>query len=96
MHMCEALLAAWQATNDIRFLDRAEQLANLFAFDLAAQSNGQIWEHYDADWNVDMTYNINFPNDRYKPWGFQPGHQLEWSKLLMILNGSARRKILFH
>ena len=92
MHMCEALLAAWQATNDIRFLDRAEQLANLFAFDLAAQSNGQIWEHYDADWNVDMTYNINFPNDRYKPWGFQPGHQLEWSKLLMILNGERANK----
>ena len=87
MHMCEALLAAWQATADIRFLDRAEQLANLFAFDLTAQSGGQIWEHYDADWNVDMKYNIDFPNDRYKPWGFQPGHQLEWSKLLMILNG---------
>lgn len=87
MHMCEALLAAWQATADVRFLDRAEQLANLFAFDLAAQSSGQIWEHYDADWNVDMEYNIDVPNDRYKPWGFQPGHQLEWSKLLMILDG---------
>ncbi len=87
MHMCEALLAAWQATADVRFLDRAEKLANLFAVDLAAQSNGQIWEHYDANWNVDMEYNIDFPNDRYKPWGFQPGHQLEWSKLLMILDG---------
>ncbi len=87
MHMCEALLAAWQATVDIRFLDRAEQLANRFAFDLAAQSDGQIWEHYDTDWNVDMEFNIDLPNDRYKPWGFQPGHQLEWSKLLLILNG---------
>jgi len=26
------------------------------------------------------------PNDRYKPWGFQPGHQVEWCKLLLILN----------
>lgn len=87
MHMCEALLAAWQATANPRYLDRAEQLANRFAFDLAAQSNGQIWEHYDSDWKVDMTFNIDRPNDRYKPWGFQPGHQLEWSKLLLILNG---------
>lgn len=86
MHMCEALLAAWQASRDIRFLDRAEQLANRFAFELAAQSDGQIWEHYDESWNVDMEFNIDFPNDRYKPWGFQPGHQTEWAKLLLILD----------
>lgn len=86
MHMCEALLAAWQASSDTRFLDRAEQLAHRFTFDLAAQSDGQIWEHYDANWQVDMQFNIDFPNDRYKPWGFQPGHQTEWAKLLLILN----------
>lgn len=86
MHMCEALLAAWQATADSRFLDRAEVLANRFAFDLAAQSDGQIWEHYDRHWQVDMQFNIDKPNDRYKPWGFQPGHQTEWAKLLLILN----------
>lgn len=86
MHMCEALLMAWQATRDVRYLDRAEQLANRFTFDLAAQSDGQIWEHYDAHWMVDMTFNIDKPNDRYKPWGFQPGHQTEWAKLLLILN----------
>lgn len=86
MHMCEALLAAYQATKDVKFLDRAEVLANRFAFDLAAQSGGRIWEHYDADWTVDMLYNIDTPNDRYRPWGFQPGHQTEWAKLLLILN----------
>ena len=86
MHMCEALLEAWQATRDLRFLDRAEQRAERFAFDLAAQSGGQIWEHYDADWNVDMLFNVDRPNDRYKPWGFQPGHQTEWCKLLLILD----------
>lgn len=87
MHMCEALLAAWQAGGDSRFLDRAERLATRFTFDLAAQSDGQIWEHYDTDWQVDMNYNIDFPNDRFKPWGFQPGHQTEWCKLLLILDG---------
>jgi mannose/cellobiose epimerase-like protein (N-acyl-D-glucosamine 2-epimerase family) len=87
MHMCEALLAAWQASGDIRFLDRAEQLAERFAFELAKQAGGQIWEHYDANWTVDMNFNIDKPNDRYRPWGFQPGHQTEWAKLLLILNG---------
>ncbi|WP_371396089.1 AGE family epimerase/isomerase [Fretibacter rubidus] len=86
MHMCEALLAAWQANGDVKYLDRAEQLADRFAFDLASQSDGQIWEHYDTNWQVDMDYNIDNPNDRYRPWGFQPGHQTEWSKLLLILN----------
>ena len=86
MHMCEALLEAWQASGDSRFLDRAERLANRFAVEMAAQSDGQIWEHYDENWNVDMEYNIDFPNDRFKPWGFQPGHQTEWAKLLLILD----------
>lgn len=86
MHMCEALLAAWEATGEIRYLDRAEHLAHRFAFELAAQSDGKIWEHYSPDWHVDMAYNIDSPNDRYRPWGFQPGHQTEWSKLLLILN----------
>lgn len=86
MHMCEALLAVWQATSEPKYLDRAELLANRFAIDLAAQSGGQVWEHYDLNWNVDMEYNIDTPNDRYRPWGFQVGHQTEWCKLLLILN----------
>jgi len=86
MHMCEAMLAAWQATQDVKYLDRAELLARRFTFELASQSEDKIWEHYDTNWQVDMDYNIDSPNDRYRPWGFQPGHQTEWSKLLLILN----------
>lgn len=86
MHMCEALLAAGQATGEARYWDRAEILAERFTIDLAAQTGGQIWEHYDEDWRVDMDYNIDKPDDRYKPWGFQPGHQTEWAKLLLILH----------
>lgn len=86
MHMCEALIAAWEATNDTRYLDRAEVLANRFSFELATQSNGLIWEHYHANWTVDMQYNIDKPDDLFKPWGFQPGHQVEWTKLLLQLN----------
>lgn len=86
MHLCEALLAAWQATSNPRYLDRAEVLARRFTIDLASQSDGLVWEHYSHDWQVDLNYNRDKPNDRYKPWGFQPGHQVEWCKLLFILN----------
>jgi mannose/cellobiose epimerase-like protein (N-acyl-D-glucosamine 2-epimerase family) len=86
MHMCEALLCAWQATNNPRYLDRAELLATRFTFALAEQSKGLVWEHYTRDWNVDFEFNKDKPNDRYKPWGFQPGHQVEWCKLLLILH----------
>jgi len=86
MHMCEALLAAWQATLEAKYLERASTLAHQFCFELASQSDGLIWEHYDKNWSVDMQYNIDKPDDLFKPWGFQPGHQVEWSKLLLQLN----------
>ena len=86
MHMCEALLAAWHTTQEPLYLDRAKTLANKFCFELAEQSNGLIWEHYNTDWQVDMQYNIDKPDDLFKPWGFQPGHQVEWSKLLLQIN----------
>ncbi|MFK8081931.1 MAG: AGE family epimerase/isomerase [Granulosicoccus sp.] len=86
MHLCEALLYAWQATGKVRYLDRAELLANRFTFDLAEQSQGLVWEHYNSHWQIDWDFNKDKPNDRYKPWGFQPGHQVEWCKLLLILN----------
>ncbi len=86
MHSCEALLAAYQATGQKRYLERAESLAQRFAVELAAANDGLIWEHYDTNWQLDMLYNIDKPDDLFKPWGFQPGHQVEWTKLLLTLN----------
>ena len=86
MHLCEALLAAFEVTGQTRFLERAQLLAKRFAIELAAQNDGLIWEHYDENWQCDMEFNIDKPDDLFKPWGFQPGHQLEWSKLLMMLH----------
>lgn len=86
MHMCEALLLAMKATGNTRYLDRASQLARRFAVELAEVNDGIIWEHYTPQWRCDMQYNIDKPDDLFKPWGFQPGHQVEWSKLLLELN----------
>lgn len=86
MHMCEALIAAYKATQQQHYLDRAALLARKFAGDLAAKADGLIWEHYTSGWVIDWNYNKDKPNDLFKPWGFQPGHQVEWTKLLLQLN----------
>lgn len=85
MHTCEALLAAYQATSNVNYLDRAYQLAHRFTVELVDEEHGLIWEHYDSGWHRDMHYNIDKPDDLFKPWGFQPGHQVEWCKLLLQL-----------
>lgn len=86
MHTCEALLLAMKATGNTQYLDRAAVLAKRFAIDLADVNGGLIWEHYDTHWQCDMQYNIDKPDDLFKPWGFQPGHQVEWTKLLLELH----------
>jgi mannose/cellobiose epimerase-like protein (N-acyl-D-glucosamine 2-epimerase family) len=85
MHMCEAMLAAYQASHDVRYLDRALLLADHMTRRQAAMAGGLVWEHYDADWNIDWNYNRDNPRHLFRPWGFQPGHQTEWAKLLVIL-----------
>lgn len=86
MHLCEAYIAAYRATQDQTYFERADSLARRFAGELAAVAGGLIWEHYDANWSPDWQYNIDKPDDLFKPWGFQPGHQNEWAKLLLQLN----------
>ena len=85
MHSCEAMLAAFEATGEARYLDRAETLARRATRNLAAKAGGLVWEHYDQGWEVDWSYNKDDPKHLFRPWGFQPGHQTEWAKLLLIL-----------
>lgn len=90
MHSCEALLAAFEATGDERFLERALLIAYAVCRRLAHQGNGWIWEHYDAHWRVDLDYNRHDPKHLFRPWGYQPGHQTEWAKLLLLLERHRR------
>lgn len=89
MHTCEACLAAYEATGEQRYFDRAVTLIERFAFELASQSGGLIWEHYDRKWAIDWDYNRNNPGNIFKPWGFQTGHQTEWAKLLLVAHAHA-------
>lgn len=85
MHMTEAMLAAYEATGDIRYLDRAEILARRICVELASQAKGVVWEHYREDWSVDWDYNKDDPKHLFRPYGYLPGHMMEWTKLLLIL-----------
>ncbi|MEN9224519.1 MAG: AGE family epimerase/isomerase [Thermostichus sp. HHBFW_bins_43] len=103
MHTCEALIAAYEATQDGRYLERALTLAhNLCERQAALSPLGLIWEHYDPNWDPDWNYNRSDPRHLFRPWGYQPGHQTEWAKLLLILeryapqmNGLSRAQFLF-
>jgi mannose/cellobiose epimerase-like protein (N-acyl-D-glucosamine 2-epimerase family) len=85
MHMCEAMLAAFDASGEQRYLDRALLLARRMTVEQTALADGLVWEHYDRNWNIDWDYNRDDPRHLFRPWGFQPGHQTEWAKLLLIL-----------
>jgi len=87
MHMCEAMLAAYEATRDVRYLDRAHVLAEHMTVRQAQLADGLVWEHYRRDWTIDWDYHRDDPKHLFRPWGFQPGHQTEWAKLLLILDG---------
>lgn len=86
MHACEALLAAYEATGEVRYLERAGTLAFRFVSLQSAFGGGVIWEHYHEDWTPDWDYNRSDRSNIFRPWGFQPGHQVEWAKLLLILD----------
>jgi len=85
MHMTEALLAAYEATGHRPYLDRAACVSSNITVRQAKLSNNLVWEHFHADWSVDWRYNEDDSSNIFRPWGFQPGHQAEWAKLLLIL-----------
>ena len=89
MHACEALIAAFEATNEEAYLLRAETLARNITQRQAALSGNLVWEHYHADWSVDWDYNRDDKSNIFRPWGFQPGHLTEWAKLLLLLERHA-------
>jgi mannose/cellobiose epimerase-like protein (N-acyl-D-glucosamine 2-epimerase family) len=85
MHTCEAMIAAFEATGETNYLDRATALAIRVCVDMTKQSDGMIWEHYDKNWDPDWQYNLDDPKNLFRPFGYLIGHWMEWAKLLLIL-----------
>ncbi len=86
MHACEALIAAFEATAEKTYIERAETLALGITQRQAALCDGGIWEHYRTDWLPDLEYNRHDNTNIFRPWGYQAGHFTEWAKLLCQLD----------
>ncbi|MFP7493082.1 AGE family epimerase/isomerase [Terribacillus saccharophilus] len=85
MHICESAITAFETTGQRKYLDQALSIADQVTNKLAAQSNGLIWENYDAAWMKDEQFNHGETRDEFRAYGFVGGHQFEWSKLLTWL-----------
>lgn len=89
MHLTEALMAAYEATDDQNYLDMAENVAELIIHRHAREQGWRVAEHFDADWQVDRTY---AGDPMLRPAGTTPGHALEWARLLIQLWDLSGRK----
>ncbi|ARU50409.1 N-acyl-D-glucosamine 2-epimerase [Cellulosimicrobium cellulans] len=87
MHAVEAMLAVADATGDVAWRDRAARVAGLVVR-LAEDHDGRLPEHFDATWRPDLELNADRPADPFKPYGATVGHGLEWSRLLLHLEGA--------
>lgn len=84
MHLCEALMAAYEATGEAAHLDRAGRIADLIIRRAAAAQGWRVAEHFHADWSVDRAYRC--ADEQFRPAGVTPGHALEWARLLLQLH----------
>ena len=82
MHLTEALMAAYEATDDQIYLDMAQSIAEFFVNRHARASGWRIPEHFTSDWQLDLDF-VGDPV--FRPKGITPGHGLEWSRLLIQL-----------
>jgi sulfoquinovose isomerase len=82
MHLTEALMAAFEATGNREYLQKAERIADLIINRRARENGWRVAEHFDADWNVDKAY---AGDPMFRPSGTTPGHWLEWSRLVLQL-----------
>lgn len=82
MHLTEALMAAFEATGERSYLDKAERIADLIIRRKAGENGFRVAEHFDGNWQVDKGY---LGDQMFRPPGTTPGHWLEWSRLVLQL-----------
>lgn len=85
MHLVEAFMAAAEATGDRGFIDRAGAVAGRIIGEFAAADGWRIPEHYTAGWQPQPEFHRDKPRDVLRPYGYTPGHSLEWARLLLQL-----------
>ena len=70
MHLFEAMIAAFDATHDLAFQQRAGQFFALFLANLYDKQTRVLGEYFEDDWS------------KIEPVSVEPGHQAEWVWLL--------------
>jgi mannose/cellobiose epimerase-like protein (N-acyl-D-glucosamine 2-epimerase family) len=70
MHLFEAMIAAFDATGDLAYRNRAGDLFGLFVANLYDPRRQVLGEYFEEDWS------------RIEPVCVEPGHQAEWVWLL--------------
>ena len=85
MHLVEAFMAAFEATGDRGYLDRALPIAGRVIGKFAAADGWRIPEHFTAGWQPQPEFHRDQPRDVLRPYGYTPGHSLEWARLLIQL-----------
>ncbi|MFP3847265.1 AGE family epimerase/isomerase [Pseudomonas sp. W5-01] len=91
MHSTEAFLALADVTGDARWLERALSIVERVIHQHAAGNNHQVIEHFTLQWQPMLDYNVDKPDDGFRPYGTTPGHAFEWARLVLHLE-AARRK----
>lgn len=80
MHGVEAFLAAYEASSDRQFLDRAIGIIRFFVGQQGAANAWRLPEHFDTEWDVDPAYE---GDPMFRPAGTTPGHSFEWARLCL-------------
>src|ERR1044072_6441593 len=70
MHLFEAMIAAFDATHDLVFQNRAATFFSLFLANLYDKQQQVLGEYFEEDWS------------KIEPVSVEPGHQAEWTWLL--------------
>jgi mannose/cellobiose epimerase-like protein (N-acyl-D-glucosamine 2-epimerase family) len=70
MHLFEAMIAAFDATHDTVFQNRAGDFFSLFLANFYDKQKQLLGEYFEEDWS------------RIEPVSIEPGHQAEWAWLL--------------
>lgn len=91
MHWVEALLAAADATGDLRWTRRALAIAERLVHGVAAAHDWRLPEHFTPDWRPVPDYNRDQPDHPFRPFGSTTGHLLEWARLLVHLELALER-----
>jgi sulfoquinovose isomerase len=87
MHAVEALLAAGDATGEVRWHERAATIAD-HVVEWASATDWRIPEHFTSTWVPRPELNLDRPDDPFRPYGATVGHGLEWSRLLLQIDAT--------